>query len=479
MGSDNNRAYVAMDFPEGDEFDNDLASVHMEYELAEHTLNFLYGYYDQSSATTWDADRTEEAFFAATVESELEAHSIELRMSSDYDGAFNWVAGIAYHDESSVYEEVGYMAPGILVAWGDLDVGDVVGDPDDYSLTDYAYVELSDLTTKAVFANVFWDMTDRLHLSAGLRYTEVEARFGSQCCGDDFGSPRNGRTHDELVAGLGPIDQPPGSSDEWNPRIALSYDLTDESSVYAQFSTGFRPGQGNDPRVVAEGIVGETADPEYMANYEVGYKANLLDRRLYVGLAAFYMDYTDLQVFREAEISVGGSLEGELFLGYTTNAGKANINGLEAEATWQVSDSLRFKAGVGYAHSVVEEFDDQEFDPPLIMPGVRPWTTSLTGEYETPISSSLTLGLRGEYRWQDEAWDALFEEEKNPGNFLPSWRTLDVSATITAERWSLQAYYENVLDEEYYTGQTSWSFRPTVYFIPRTYGARFMYNFGE
>lgn len=477
-GSNNNRAYVAMDFPEGDKFKHDLASLHAEYELDAHTVDFIYGYYKQRADTTWDADRTEFAQFAATVKGELETQSFELRVTSDYDGAFNWVAGVAYHDESRPYEEVGYMAPTMLVAWGDLDPADVVGDPDAYSLTDYAFKSQSDLTTKAIFANAFYDVTDRLHLSVGLRYTEVEAEFGSQCCGDDFGSDRAGRTHDQLIAGLPAIEQPDGSSNEINPRIALNYDVSDTASVYVQYATGFRPGQGNDPRVVATGIVGETADPEYMKNYEAGFKANLFDRRLYLGMAAFYMDYTDLQVERETQFPIGDSLEGEIYGAYTTNAGKAKVEGFEVEARWLALDGLTFNIGVGYADSVVEEFDGQRFDPPLNMPGVRPWTTNFTASYETPVSTALTLKLRADYRWQDDAWDALFEEEKTPGNSLPAWETLDLSAAIEGRNWSLQGYFENVLDETYYTQQTNWSFRPTVYFIPRIYGARFIYKFG-
>lgn len=478
-GADNNRALVSMDYPEGDRFDHDLVSLHAEYDFGNHKLNFLYGYYDQTGRTSWDADRTEFAQFSATVKSALETNSAELRVTSDYGGKWNWVAGVAYHDEFQPYEEVGYMAPSILVAWGELAPEDVVGDPNDYSLTDYAYKSLSDLTTKAVFANVFYDITDRLHLSAGLRYTSVEAEFGAQCCGDDFGSPRDGRSHDQLIASLDPITMPSGSSDEINPRIALSYDISDSATAYVQYATGFRPGTGNDPRVIDEGLAQETADPEYVENYEIGIKANLLGNRLYLGVAAFYMDYSDLQVGREAEIAIGGSLEGELFLDYTANAGKARVQGFELEAQWRATDALSFNGGVGYSDSVVQEFDDVRYSPALDMPGVRPWTAILTADYRKPVGPSLTLNLRADYRWQDEAWVALFPEEQNPGNFLPSWETLDLSAGLDGERWSLLAYYENVLDETYYTGQTNWSFRPTVYFMPRGYGARFVYRFGD
>lgn len=478
-GSDNDGSRISIDFPEGDRFKHKLASLHAAYALDGHTVNVLYGYYDQTAASTWDADRSEYSQFIATVESQLETNSLELRVTSDYEGKFNWVAGLAYHDERRPYEEVGYMAPAMLVAWGDLAPEDVVGDPNDYSLTDYAYKDLSDLKTRAVFANVFYDFADRWRLSAGLRYTKVDAEFGAQCCGDEFGSPRNGRTHDELIAGLDPVVLPSGSSEEFNPRIALNYDVTPNSSVYVQYATGFRPSTGNDPRVVDEGIAGETADPEYMENFEVGFKANLLDNRLYLGLAAFYMDYTDLQVGRTAEIVIGGSLEGELFLDYTTNAGKANVKGFEVEARWLATDALSFNVGVGYADSVVEEFDDVRYDPALNMPGVRPWTTVFTANYEKPIGPSLTLNLRADYRWQEEAWDALFDEEFTPGNWSPAWDTLDLSAGIEAARWSLLAYYENVLGETFYTGQTNWSFRPTTYFLPRGYGARFTYRFGN
>lgn len=66
---------------------------------------------------------------------------------------------------------------------------------------------------------------------------------------------------------------------------------------------------------------------------------------------------------------------------------------------------------------------------------------------------------------------------KESGNVLPSWKTLDLSAGLAGEQWELQAYFENVLDEEYYTEQISWSFRPTVYYIPRIYGVRYTYRF--
>ena len=480
-GAGNNGSKVSMDFPEGDDFKYDIASFRASYDTGAHNVALIYGYFDHSGDTTWDADRTEYSHFAATVKRRLEAHSAELRVGSRYEGRLNWVAGLAWHDETTPYEEVGYATQTVLMSslMGDdaLDPDDVVGDPNEYNRTDYAYASQSDLTTKAVFANVFFDFTDRLHLSAGARFTDIDARFGDQCCGDDFGSDRAGRSHDDLIAGLDPIEQPSGSSSEFNPRITLNYDLMRNASAYVQFGTGFRPGVGNNRRVVEAGFGSNVADPEYVDNYEIGLKGLFLDNRLNVALAAFYMDYTDLQVTRDAEVPIHEGIDETIFLSYTANAGKATVKGFEAEAQMRFTPALQLRAGVGYADSLVKEFDDVKYSPALNMPGVRPWNAIVTGIYERPVASGLTANVRLDYRWQDKGWVALFEEEKNPGNALPSWETLDVSAGLRGDRWAAQAYFENVLDENYYTQQISWSFRPTAYYIPRAYGVRFTYDF--
>jgi iron complex outermembrane receptor protein len=486
-GGDNNGAKVSLDFPERDRFTYDIASLRANYDLGAHQVALLYGYFDNEGDTTWDADRTEYSHFAATVKRRVETHSAELRASSDYEGRLNWVAGLAWHDATTPYEEVGYATQNVLMSeffMGDdaLDPGDVVGDPNAYNRHDYVYAAQSDLTTRAVFANVFYDFTDRWHLSVGARFTKIEARFGDLCCsaeGDDFGSDLAGRTHDDLIAGLGAVVQPDGSSEEFNPRVTLNYDVTDNASAYVQFGTGFRPGVGNNVRVVEEGFGSRVADPEYMDNFEVGFKGLFLDNRLNLALAAFYMDYTDLQVTREAEVPIHEGIDETIFLTYTANAGKASVKGFEAEGTLRVTPAFQLRAGVGYADSTVEEFDGESYDPPLNMPGVRPWNAIFSALYDTQLTDRLGLNVRADYRWQDKGWVALFDDERNPGNFLPSWETLDLSATVSAGNWAVQAYFENVLDENYYTQQINWSFRPTAYYIPRAFGLRLTYDFGQ
>lgn len=478
-GADNNGALVSLEYPEWDRIESTLATLHTTYQADSHKFDLFYGFFDNAHDSSWDADRSEDAFFSATTKNDLDSHSLELRISSNYAGPFNFVAGYARQDETEVYDEVGYTTQTELQILGILAPEDVVGNPDEYTHSDYAYTQKSDLITDAVFANVFYDITERLHLSAGVRYSWIDARFGSLCCGDDFGTLLMGRGHEDLIAGLGMIEQPPGSSEEFNPRITLNYDLNENASVYFQYATGYRPGVGNDPRAVEFGVIGETADPEYVDNYEIGFKGFFLDNRMSLAAAVFMMDYTDLQIRREAPIPIHVSSDDVIFVGYTDNAGKATVEGFEIETALRMTEHLELRAGVGYSDSYVEEYDDVSYDPPLNMPSVRPWTATVTAIYRTSVSENLDGQFRADYRAQDDAWTGLFPDEQNPGNYLPSWETLDLSVGVSSDDWSLVAYFENLLDEAFYTGQINWSFRPTAYYLPRTYGLRFSYSWGE
>jgi iron complex outermembrane receptor protein len=477
-GSDNNRGYVNMDYPEGDDFTYDLASLKATYDMGAHQVSMLYGYYGNSRDSSWDADRTELRMYGANVGGALHTRSMELRVGSSYEGPLNWVAGLAYYDENARYFEAAFTTPALMAFYGVIAEDDIVGDPEAYTMLDYVYSQRSKLKTRAAFANVFYDFTDRLHFSGGLRFTKVNARSGNDFHEESWvGVPLDGRTDAELVAAI-PFAMPDGSSDEINPRIALNYDLSDNSSAYFQFATGFRPGVGNDVRAVAIGEAQSVADPEYVKNFELGLKGRFLDNRVNLAAAVFYMDYTDLQIGRDTQEPVAFTTDGlPIYVGYNANAGKAEVRGFELEAGARATDKLELRLGLGYADSVVEEIDDETFDPPLDMPGVRPWTASAAAIYETPLTSTLGLNVRADYRWQDKAWDGLFEDERFPGNFLPSFETLDLSVGVNGDKWTAQAYFENVLDEQYYTQQINWSYRPTVYFIPRMYGLRFTYNF--
>ena len=105
------------------------------------------------------------------------------------------------------------------------------------------------------------------------------------------------------------------------------------SKAAASIRAAFRPRRpdlnGNGTREADEIFDYFLFEPERVTSYEIGYKANLFDRRLRLAIAAFYADYKDVQV----PGSVGAVINGiPTFVGVTTNAGKATFKGVEIEA---------------------------------------------------------------------------------------------------------------------------------------------------
>jgi len=149
-------------------------------------------------------------------------------------------------------------------------------------------------------------------------------------------------------------------------------------------------------------------DPERVTSYEIGYKANLFDRRLRLAIAGFYADYSDVQV----PGSVGAVINNiPTFVGVTTNAGAATFKGIEVEAVATLfrgdnGSRLNFSGTLGYLDAQYDEFITN-------IPGTGPvdvadfrriqntpkWTLSGTLDYTTPVmGGDLSMSTTVSYR---------------------------------------------------------------------------------
>ena len=197
--------------------------------------------------------------------------------------------------------------------------------------------------TKAwsVFADVTYDLTDDLSVSVGGRYTEDERSadiFRAQYLGPG-GSPFFGNTSAiELV--VQSDYEAERTYDDFTPRINFSYRLNDDASVYAGYSQGFKAGSF-DPRganfLTPEAEAG--FEPETLDSFEVGYKSTLLDGRARANVALFYSDYQDVQIPGSAGVDSDGDGVNDGFTGAVTNAGAAEIQGIEFEGDLLITDN--------------------------------------------------------------------------------------------------------------------------------------------
>ncbi|MGQ0661223.1 TonB-dependent receptor, partial [Sphingosinicella sp.] len=258
--------------------------------------------------------------------------------------------------------------------------------------------------TFALFADATYDFTDQWSLSLGGRYTWDERTSvvdrGVYLGGG--GSPFFGGTGVRIVnqsAFTGTAD-----FQRFTPRASLSFRPTPDHTLYASYSRGFKGG-GFDPRGVTTACRNPAGavcnaqelfdfmsfDPETVSSYELGWRAQLFDRRLRFGLTLFHADYSDVQI----PGSVGTVLAGiPTFIGITTNAARARFQGLELEGNALLArdfgasgDSLNFGFSLGYINADFQEYIDArgvDVSNNRRIQNTPAWTASGTLNYGVP-----------------------------------------------------------------------------------------------
>ncbi|WOF45703.1 TonB-dependent receptor (plasmid) [Sphingopyxis indica] len=329
-----------------------------------------------------------------------------------------------------------------------------------------------DTETYAIFGDFTYDFTDRLSLSVGGRYT-WDKRTASILRQNYLGggSP--------VFGGAGvPFGTPStdfeGSRNfnKFTPRVSLQFQPTPDHNLYASYSQGFKGG-GFDPRGVGVNAPAvdpgnptdaEVADflsfrPEQVESYELGYKGSLLDRRLDVAIAAFYADYTDVQIPGSVACNVGGI---QTFCGVVSNAGKATFKGVEFEGRARLGDDLA-AAGDRLTLSTALGFIDADYKEYVTNIGGVPtdvadyrevqntpkWTASGTLDYSVPAGDG-DLGFRTTLSYRSKTYQF---EIPNPYIDQKGFALLDASLVYTApgDRWSLGIFGRNLTNKKYKT----------------------------
>ena len=203
----------------------------------------------------------------------------------------------------------------------------------------------------AAFGDISFDVTDKLKISGGLRYTKDD-KTGTVFRRNYTGirSPRFGNAN--AVPGLIRTDYTNDRSfDQFTPRVSISYEPRRDLNLYASWGRGFKSG-GFDMR--GDAVFTPTTvngyEPEKITSYEVGMKGAFLDRTLFLNMAGYYSRYTDQQVTIQVPNIAGG------IASFVDNAGKADIYGLEIEGRMVPSRDFSAQVSFGYTNADYKEF---------------------------------------------------------------------------------------------------------------------------
>ncbi len=308
-----------------------------------------------------------------------------------------------------------------------------------------------DTTSYAGFLDVNMDLTERFHVGVGMRYTVDEKT------GNVFRANYLGATRSPLLGGT---DRPPlllrtdytatRDFEQFTPRFALSYDLTDDLTTYASYSKGFKSG-GFDMRgdaILTPDTV-EGYDPETVSSWEVGLKGSL--DRLSFSSALFYNEYNDQQVTTQVP-AVGG------IASFVDNVGSSTFYGAEFEGNLRILDNLFANFAVGYLHSDFEEFLRynlvtgvyEDISDQVVLQNAPEWTgylglTWLGDVAGGELAVTPSVSYRGDYS-QFEFPNPILDQE--------AYALVDLSIVWTdpTDRWTLGLYGKNLTDEEYRVG---------------------------
>lgn len=197
----------------------------------------------------------------------------------------------------------------------------------------------------AVFGQGTYNITDQLSLTIGLRYTEDTKNY----LPDQFFE----------VFPIGPLPLPPcpgtgapcqvgdrvlpfveetTETEELIPMVNLSYDWSEDFMTYFTYAEGFKGG-GFTQRIFPPEASLPDFGPEFVKSYEIGFKYDGWDGRMRLNGAVFYTDYTDIQLLVADPTRVGP---------FVTNAGDADITGLELELQLAPAEGWLISASVGY-----------------------------------------------------------------------------------------------------------------------------------
>lgn len=256
--------------------------------------------------------------------------------------------------------------------------------------------------------------------------------------GLDLVFPQNG-----LLAGLDGLSQTYSKGQvDW--RIGVNYRWSPAFMTYAQVSTGFKGGGINPMPYVADQV--RTFDPEEVTAYEVGFKADLLDRKLRINGAAFFNDYKNMQMtLYYCAVSATPSP-----CALVANAGDAHVKGAELELFLEPVPGLTIDGNVGYLDFQYQSVSSETgVSRDMKAPFNGKWQSSAGIQYQAELAGGATLTPRLDWDYRSSFFNNAINRTENrvPARSLFNARLTYMSADTD---WSISAGVTNIFDKFYY-----------------------------
>jgi iron complex outermembrane receptor protein len=400
--------------------------------------------------------------------------STEVRLVSDSDGPVAWQLGAYYlHIDRKV---------GVSLS-GDTGAGvikQLYNAPNTANPTSLLLADKFRTNVYAGFGSLEWKPSDQFTAGVALRY-DIEDRSSSSLvptADDPFtGGPIN------PGQAFGPLTAKSNSYKQFQPKISLSWRPSSDFNLYANWGIGFKSGGFNNQgsqaiingsfndgvtpgTIDADVLIGDEYRKERSSAFEAGIKGNLLDGRVTFDLAGYYTRVTDMQFF---EFFVGNFG----LLRVVSNIDRVDIKGAELNLTARVIDGWRFFGSFNVTDSEIKKNASRPYTVGNKSPYTADWTLNLGTDITAPLSDSMDLVMRADYRVTGPTWFHTVQDQTRPTLFsgllpisslgLPgfigdarydkakrdAFGVFNLRAGIQTDRFSLFAFAENMFDRKY------------------------------
>jgi outer membrane receptor protein involved in Fe transport len=427
-----------------------------------YSLNYSYETFPSFSAFTRETADTESL-------------TQEVRLVSQSESALSWIVGGYYNKATDNGSYSAEFTPGY---------GDFAGLSSHNDL-EYLSFGSGETVEKALFGELSYQINDKLNVTVGARFYEYEIEASSAVSiayWDDAVVPGT------LTFAPGNIKSTEDSGDGNLFKFNASYQFTDDIMAYATVSEGFRLGGTNGIAACPDPLPGNqivcalphefSYQPDTTTNYELGFKSTWLNNRFYFNATLFSVDWDGAQVSSAA--TENGNQP------YTANAGTANSQGFELLTRAMITDDITAFATYAYAKAELTSDVPGLFKQSLL--GTS--DTALLAEYSgfdgdrLPASPEKQFSMGVNYTQDilddkvlDIVYGLTYQSDiitrtglRAEGETIPGFALSNLSATISADEWSVTLYVDNMFNKYAFTGARSTPLHTGVAAFPSEIG---------
>ena len=420
---DGARRYIVLDAEKVPSTDNSSgASLTLNYNMGGAKLTSITGYNHINTHYWYDFSSDGDAGNFQAQQTGQSLLSEELRLSGSIDKSIDWLAGLYYFYEK-LDQHRNFATDQCTQC-----VFPPVFNPSNVVLEDTEFSRPGG----AVFTQLTYHPTDRIDLTVGGRYSYETAR--ARQAGTIF------------VPGVGADDQYDGSHStsysNFSPTGSVTYHWTPDVMSYLTVSRGYKSG-GYDKYPGSSAAVGIPFQSETSTNYELGTKSSLLDRRLNITAALFYIDLRNQQLATTVISPVT-----RLPVGVTANAGASSSRGAETELEWMPIPALRLSASASYVDTRFDRLDSPVGSLSVgdAFPYVPKVTASEQADITQPLPGSLSLVFTAANRFVGSHYNGNGAAPFDPILPIPSYSVLDLRLALRSPAWEVAVYLNNALD---------------------------------